>query len=51
MHLDVGEHPHPYKDWLVASIINQVGRICASIMFSLSFLIAGWILMVPGAAR
>ena len=39
-----------YKDCLVVSLINQVGRICASIMFSLSFLIAGWLVMVGGAA-
>ena len=30
-----------YKDWLVASLISQVGSTCALIMFSVSFLIAG----------
>ena len=29
------------KDWLVVSLINQVGSTCALIMFSVSFLIAG----------
>ena len=29
-----------YKDWLVDSLFNQVGSICAIIMFSVSFLIA-----------
>ena len=52
MPLGVGEHPHPYyKDWLVVSMINQVGRICASIVFSLAFLIAGWLVLVGGAAK
>ena len=51
MPLGVGEHPHPYKDWLVVSMINEVGRICASIVFSLSFLVAGWLVLVCGAAR
>ena len=43
MPLGIGEHPPLYKDWLVASIINKAGRICASTMFSLSFLIAAWL--------
>ena len=30
-----------YKDWLVASLISQVGSTCALIMFSVSFLISG----------
>ena len=30
-----------YKDWLVVSLINQVGSTCALFMFSVSFLIAG----------
>ena len=30
-----------YKDWLAVSLINQKGSLCAAIMFSVSFLIAG----------
>ena len=30
-----------YKDWLAVSLINQKGSICAAIMFSVSFFIAG----------
>ena len=30
-----------YNDWLVVSLINQKGSICAAIMFSVSCLIAG----------
>ena len=30
-----------YNDWLVVSLIHQKGSICAEIMFSVSFLIAG----------
>ena len=30
-----------HMDWLVDSLINQVGGTCALIMFSVSFLIAG----------
>ena len=44
MPLGVGEHR------LVVSMINQVGRICASIVFSLSFVIAGWLVLVGGTA-
>ena len=40
-----------YKDWFAVSLINQTGRICAAIMFSMSFLIAGYLLMVGGAVR
>ena len=40
-----------YKDWLVASLINQVGSTCAAFLFSVSFSIACWLLMVGGAAR
>ena len=39
-----------YNDWLVVSMINQVDRMCASIVFSLSFLIAGWLVLVGGTA-
>ena len=30
-----------YMDWLVVSLVNQVGSTYALIMFSVSFLIAG----------
>ena len=51
MQLGVDAHPHPYyKDWLVVSLINQVGSTRASFLFSVSFLIAGLLLMVGGAA-
>ena len=40
-----------YKDWLVVSLINQVDSTRASVMFSASYLIAGWILIFVGAAR
>ena len=40
-----------YKDWLAVSLIHQKGSICAAIMFSVSFLIAGCLLMVGGAVR
>ena len=30
-----------YKDWLAVSLINQKGSICAAIVFSVSFFIAG----------
>ena len=33
-----------YKDWLVVSLINQVDSTCAPVMFSASYLIAGWLL-------
>ena len=39
----------PYKDWFAVSSIHQKGSICAAIMFSVSFLIAGCLLMVGGA--
>ena len=42
---------HLYTDWLVVSLINQVDSTCASIMFSVSFLIAGWLLVVGDDAR
>ena len=29
--------PPLYKDWLVVSLINQVGSTCASVWFSVSF--------------
>ena len=38
-----------YKDWLAVSLINQKGSICAAIMFSVCFLIAGCLLVVGGA--
>ena len=44
-------HPYPYKDWLIVSLINQVDSTRASVMFSASCLIAGWILIFVGAAR
>ena len=40
-----------YKDWLIVSLINQVDSTRASVMFSVSYLIAGWILIFVGAAR
>ena len=40
-----------YKDWLIVSLINQVDSTRASVMFSASCLIAGWILIFVGAAR
>ena len=40
-----------YKDWLVVSLINQVDSTCASVMFSASYLIAGWLLVFADAAR
>ena len=40
-----------FTDWLAVSLINQKGSICAAIMFSVSFLIAGCRLMVGGAVR
>ena len=39
-----------YKDWMVVSLINQVGGTSASFLFSVSCLIVGWLLMVGGAA-
>ena len=51
MHLDVHAHPHPYRDRLVVTLINEVGRTCAAFWFSVSFLIACWLLMVGGDAR
>ena len=41
----------PIQDWLVVSLINQVDSTCASVMFSASYLIAGWLLIFAGAAR
>ena len=38
-----------YKDWLVVSLQNQ--KDSAAIMFSVSSVIAGCLLMVGGAAR
>ena len=32
-----------YKDWLVVSLINQVDSTCASVMFSASYLVAGYV--------
>ena len=40
-----------YKDWLVVSLINQVDGACASVVFSASFVITGWLLVFAGAAR
>ena len=40
-----------YKDWLAVSLINQKSSICAAIRFFVSFLIAGRLLVVGGAAR
>ena len=40
-----------YKDWLIVSSINKVDSTRASVMFSASCLIAGWILIFVGAAR
>ena len=43
MHIGVGVRIHipmyMYNDWLVVSLINQVGSTYASIMFSVSFLL------------
>ena len=40
-----------YEDWLVVSLINQVDSTCASVMFSASYVIAGWLPVFDGAAR
>ena len=49
MQLGLDAHPHLYKDCLVASLINQVSSTSAVFLFSVLFLIAGWLLMVSGA--
>ena len=53
MQLGVEAHPHPYnyKDWLEVSLINRVDSTFAYFLFSVSFLIDCWLLMVGGAAR
>ena len=48
--IDTAHNPM-YKDWLVVSVINQVESTCASVMFSASYFIAGWLLIFVGAAR
>ena len=40
-----------YKDWLIVSLNYQVDSTRASVMFSASCLIAGWIIIFVGAAR